>query len=256
MKKALKKIVKITGIVCLFLTIAAYFVFCAKLAAQQQPHLSCTQIRLHIADSSVNRMVLPQEIDDFLQRHRLVATGMKWSEINLHRIEQRLSAESGIKHCQVYAQINGDLHIDLVQRTPILRLETEKGSYYIDELGALFPVMPQRSAYVPVVSGQIPIEEETWLAQLYDFGRYIRQNRFWNAQIEQLYVHDPHNIEIIQRTGHQTIMMGDLTQYEYKLKKLFSFYRTVSAAQGWDRYGFIDIRFGDQIICRNTPPRP
>ncbi|MCL2501878.1 MAG: cell division protein FtsQ/DivIB [Bacteroidales bacterium] len=255
MKKIIRKIVRIAGIVSLFLVAAAYFAFSRMVAEQGQAQLSCTEIHVHIADSSVNRMVLPQEVHAFLQKNKLVAPGMKWTEIDLHNLEQRLTAESGIKHCQVYGHINGSLHIKLAQRTPILRLETAKGGYYIDESGVLFPVMPQRTAYVPVVSGNIPLEEETWLAQLYDFGRYIRGNRFWNAQITQLHVHAPHNIEIIQRIGHQTIMMGDLSQFEYKLQKLYSFFRTVSALEGWDKYGFIDIRFSNQIVCRPTPLR-
>ena len=255
MKQVVKKIARVTGLVALFLTAAAYFVWSSMIAKQRQAQLSCTQIELHIADSSLNRMVLPQEIHDFLHKNKLVATGMKWSEIDLYRLEKRLTAESGIKHCEVYAHINGNLYITLAQRTPILRLETEKGGYYIDESGALFPAAPQRSAYVPVVSGRIPLQDPEWLAQLYDFGCYIRKNQFWNAQIAQIHVHQPRQIEIIQYAGNQTIMIGDLTQFEYKLQKLYTFYRTVSAPQGWDKYASIDIRYGDQIVCRTTAPR-
>ena len=255
MKHIIKKIAKITGLVCLFLLAAAYFAFSSMITKQQQAGLSCTQIHITMADSNTNRMVLPGEIQAFLQKNKLVSTGMKWSEINLYDLEQHLTAENGIKHCQVYANINGNLFIELTQRSPLLRLETAKGGYYMDESGTLFPMTPQRTAYIPVVSGSIPLEDKVWLARLYDFGLYLQKNRFWNAQIEQLYVHAPHNIEIIQRIGHQTIMLGDLNQFEYKLQKLYSFYRTVSASEGWDKYSYIDIRYGDQIICRTSPPR-
>jgi len=250
MKKMMRKILKITAIVCLFLLATAYFTGSALLVRQHEPQIVCTHIRIDIADSSVNRLVLPQDIYVVLEKNRIMPPGMKLADINLHQLEQLLLKENGIKECHVYTRIDGELSMEISLRTPLMRLETTEGGYYLDDSGALFPVTPYRTAYVPVVSGNIPIKQEEWLAQLYDFGCYIRGHRFWNAQIEQLYVHEPHNIEIIQRIGHQTVMMGDLSLFEYKLQKLYTFYRTVAAAQGWDRYSLIDIRFGDQIVCR------
>ena len=253
MKKKLIRITKILGVVTLFLLLAAYFVGASFLQQQGRPQLFCQRIDVHIADSSHNRLVLQEDVYDFLQKHYPNLLGDKIIELNTYQIESRLRDMVGVQNCEVYHDIQGSLTASLILRQPLLRLLSEEGSFYLDNTGALFPGIPRRTAYVPVVSGNIPLKEAAWIAQLHEFGQYIHNNRFWDAQIEQLYVHNPHHIELVPRTGQQTIILGDLHRFQYKLQKLYSFYRNVAPVEGWDSYASVDLRFGDQIVCtRNT----
>jgi hypothetical protein len=253
MKKKLIRIAKFTGILMLFLLLGAYFVGASLLQQQGQPQLLCKRLDIHIADSSHNRLVLQEDVYDFFQKHYPSLLGDKITELNTHQIENRLQEMVGIQSCEIYHDIQGSLTANITLRQPLLRLLSEEGSYYLDDAGALFPSLPRRTAYVPVVSGNIPLTEASWIAQLYEFGQYIHNHRFWDAQIEQLYVHNPQHIELIPRAGQQTIILGDLHRFQYKLQKLYSFYRNVAPAEGWDSYASVDLRFGDQIVCtRNT----
>jgi len=245
------KILKIFGLVSLFLLAAAYFAGSTVIVQRQQGQILCKNIHIQIVDSTAAQLVLQQDIRAFLDKSGMHLIGKKINEINLYQLEQLISREKGIKNSEAFVHLNGVLTLRIVQRSPLFRLETSRGSFYLDDSGALFPTIPQRTAYVPVVSGNIPVENESWIAQLYDFGSYIRSHRFWNAQIEQLYVHKPHHIELIQRAGvHMTVIMGDFDRFEYKLQKLYTFYRTVAVSEGWDRYNYIDLRFNNQIVCR------
>jgi len=247
------KLLKILCVICLFVLTAAYFAGSASLAHKKSDELVCTAINIQIVDSTVSRLVLQQDIHAFLNKNKIALIGEKMNNINLYQLEQLIKQERGIENCEVFTHLNGVITFRIAQRSPILRLETSRGSYYLDDSGTLFPTIPQRTAYVPVVSGSIPIEDKAWITQLHSFGLFIRSNRFWNAQIEQLYVHHPHHIELIPRTGAQTtILLGGLDRYEYKLQKLYTFYRTVAITQGWDKYDRIDLRFNNQIVCR-TP---
>ena len=252
MKKKLLHIAKILGVVTLFLLLAAYFVGASFLWQQGQPQVLCKRIDVHIADSSQNRLVLQEDVYDFLAKHYPNLLGEKIVDLNTHQMENRLQEMLGVQHCEVYHNIQGNLSAKLILRQPLLRLLSDKESYYLDNTGMLFPYIPRRTAYVPVVSGNIPFSETAWIAQLHDFGQYVRNHRFWNAQIEQLYVHNPRHIEIIPRAGEQTIILGDLSRFQYKLQKLYSFYRNVAPVEGWDSYASLDLRFGDQIVCTRT----
>jgi cell division protein FtsQ len=253
MTKKIPIIVKIFGFVCLFLMAAAYFAGSTVIVQKKMDEMSCTDIHIQIVDSTVSRLVLQHDIYDFLNKNKISLIGKKIKDIDLYQLEQLMKQEKGIENCEVFTRLNGVVTFRIAQRIPLLRLETSRGSYYLDDSGALFPTIPQRTAYVPVVSGNVPIEHAAWMAQLYEFGLYIRNNRFWNAQIEQLYVHNMRNIEVVSRTGAQTtILLGDLDRFEYKLQKLYTFYCTVAVTHGWDRYDRIDLRFNNQIVCR-TP---
>ena len=236
--------------ICLFLMMAAYFTVSTLMVQQKNGETVCQNIQILITDSTAAQLVLPQDILSILEKNEMHLVGEKLSQINLYELEQLMKQEKGIDNCDAYTHLNGTLTLRITQRSPLLRLETPKGSYYIDNTGALFPTIAQRTAYVPVVSGNPPIENEAWITQLYNFGLFIRNNRFWNAQIEQLYIHNLNNIELIPRAGaHTAILLGSLDHFEYKLQKLYTFYRTVASSQGWNKYNTIDLRFNHQIIC-------
>jgi len=255
MKKKIAAVCKTIGIISLFLLAGAYFAGSATIVKKQEDQTLCKTIDVRIVDSASIQLVVPQDVYTLLENKKIYLIGEKLYKIDLFQLEQLINQEKGIKKCEIYTQPDGTLTIRIFQRTPLLRLETSQGSYYVDETGALFPTIPKRTVHVPVVSGKIPIKDSVWIAQLFDFGNYIRNHRFWNARIEQLYVHNPHNIEIIQQIDNQEIVMiGDLSRFEYKLQKLYTFYHTVATIEGGNKYAFIDLRFSNQIVCRRTPP--
>jgi len=251
MKEKMRQVFKIMGAISLLLVAGAYFALSTQVVAQKREEAVCQQINVLIVDSTSAQLVLKEDVHTFLRKRGLTLAGEKITRIDLYQLEQMIKEEKGVENCEAYTQLNGVLTLRVEQKKPILRLETARESLYLDQTGALFPTIPQRAAYVPVVSGNIPIERTEWIEQLHTFACHIRNNRFWNAQIEQLYVHDIHNIEIIQRAGiHTTVLMGSLDQFEYKLQKLYTFYRTVASIQGWNQYSSIDLRFNRQIVCR------
>jgi len=253
MKQMVHKILKICGIVSLFLMASAYLTFSSVMVQQKKGEVVCKEIDIHIVDSTVLRMVQQHDILTFLQKNKIPLIGEKIDHINLHQLELLIKQQAGVEECEAYTHLNGVLTLRLTQRSPLLRLITPNGSYYLDHSGALFPTIPQRTAYVPVVSGNIPVEDHEWINQLHQFGLYLRNHPFWNAQIEQIYVHNRYNIEMIPRAGASTsILLGNFDHFEYKLQKLYTFYRTVALTQGWDLYDRIDLRFNNQIVCRTA----
>lgn len=251
MKRIFIKVLRIIGITCLFLVAGAYFALSSMIVEQKRDETICQSLKIQIIDSVNAQLVLTEDVYAILEKKGIMLAGEKLNQINLYQLEQLIAEEEGVSFCEVYTRLNGVLTIRIAQRLPLLRLEAGRRSYYLDNTGALFPTVPFRTAYVPVVSGDIPVENEEWIAQLHRFGSFIRNNRFWNAQIEQLYVHNLNNIEIIQRAGtYTTVMLGTLDNFETKLQKLYTFYLTVSTSQGWDQYTYIDLRYQNQIVCR------
>jgi cell division protein FtsQ len=253
MNRGVSKGLKIVAIGLLFLTAAAYFAGSAMLVRQQKKLIVCQNVKVQIIDSAASQLILPQDIHALLNAKRVSLVGKKIDSVNMYQLEKLLNQEQGVRRGEVFMRQNGVITLSVTQRSPLLRLHTSQGSYYLDDSGEIFPSVPRRTAYVPVVSGNIPIKQQEWMAQLHRFGQYICGNRFWNAQIEQLYVHDPNNIEIIQRAGTQTtVLLGTLDGFENKLQKLYTFYRTVAVTQGWDKYETIDLRFHNQIVCKKV----
>lgn len=57
-------------------------------------------------------------------------------------------------------------------------------------------------------------------------------------------------VDLVPRSGRHTIRFGRLEDEEHKFAKLLRFYRNGLARIGWEEYREIDLRYGDQVVCR------
>ncbi|MBL7883610.1 MAG: hypothetical protein JNL69_06050 [Bacteroidia bacterium] len=192
------------------------------------------------------------------------------STINVSNIESMLNSHPAISNAEVSLSIDGVLKVDVQQRKPILRVLTNSGdSYYIDDMGKLMPLSDKYTARVLVASGEIEesysmrymysmsdIQKDTLLNSksilndLFDVASYIQADAFWKAQIQQLYVNDEKEIEMVPLVGNQKIIFGDAIDIDLKFKKLFTFYQQGLNTTGWwDKYSAINLKFKNQIVC-------
>jgi cell division protein FtsQ len=80
--------------------------------------------------------------------------------------------------------------------------------------------------------------------------KYIDDDDFWSAQIDQIYVDSNNDIDLIPRVGNQLIHIGTTENIEGKLKNLAAFYDKVLPEVGWNKYSVINLEYKDQIVCK------
>ena len=97
--------------------------------------------------------------------------------------------------------------------------------------------------------GQIP-EADKLLQQIYTFGLFLQQRRFWRSQILQVHIQNINDVELIPRVGDQVIKLGALNNFEYKLKKLYAFYQAAMPTEGWNKYAQLDLRYSNQVVAK------
>jgi cell division protein FtsQ len=97
--------------------------------------------------------------------------------------------------------------------------------------------------------GLIPAKEK-FLTQLYAFALFLDRDEFWRSQIAQVHVKSASDVTLTPHEGYEVIHLGALSQYEYKFDKLKAFYRNVYPAGVRSPYSDIDLRYGDQIVCK------
>ena len=96
----------------------------------------------------------------------------------------------------------------------------------------------------------------------------MMQSELWSNQIEQINVLPDHSIELIPRVGEHVVYIGNLPQsnsqqqrekeikafLDTKLTRLEKFYKYGLSQAGWNKYGYINIEFDNQIICKKHVP--
>lgn len=204
------------------------------------------------------------EIDRILLQNRGPLIGKELNSINIHQLENALKSNPFIEFAKVYADMDGIIRVQIKQRQPILRILNQANQdYYIDTNGLKIPTSGNFTVSVLVANGQIlegfnnKVDTlTTKLARgLYNTALFIEKDTLWSNQIEQLYVNNRSEIEMIPRVGNQRIILGSADSLEVKFRNLLVFYKKAMPIVGWDTYKTINLKYANQIVCeRNIAP--
>jgi cell division protein FtsQ len=219
----------------------------------------CNDIKVLIpgADNFIER----EEIDAILKQGQGSLMGRRLNDINFEKIERTIKSNPFIAFAKVYADMDGAVHIEIQQRQPILRVvNASDQDFYIDMNGLKMPVSSNFTANVLVANGKIMEHFSgkvdtliTGIAKdLYKTALYIKQDTLWEAQIEQVFVNDKNDIELIPRVGNQRIILGTADSLDVKMTNLLAFYKQAMPKVGWDTYKTINIKYTNQIVCEKA----
>ena len=109
------------------------------------------------------------------------------------------------------------------------------------------PLSRRFTAYLPIATGAI--KEDFAKTDLYKFALFLHNDKFWNAQIEQIVVLPNQDIKLIPRVGDHQIILGNLYGYKERLDKLLAFYENGLNETGWNKYSVINLKFDKQVVC-------
>lgn len=252
-----------------WLFVCVYLIVSLAFARSKSNLVTCSSIHISIADSLNNAFVTKSDVFRVIEREHSNLIGIPLTMINTHTIEQQLATMQAVKKAEVFKTIDGTLSVVIKQRKPIVRMINRYGqSYYIDIDGQILSLSNKYTSHVLVVNGNIvePFEIEPnvdilkWegnemnennplICKLFHFAKFITNDPFWKAQITQVYVDGPNNIELIPRVGPHTIIMGNLNDYEIKLAKLKLFYQRALPEEGWNKYKLINLKYSNQVVC-------
>jgi cell division protein FtsQ len=256
----MRKIIKILLIIPILYLIAVP-VYLARSVGSRR----CGSISIDIKDSSVYHFVTKRQLLSLIQESSTRILGQELRNVRTDDIEDKLSGLRELKSAEVYMTVDGKMHVYVDQRDPLMRVIPDSGGdFFIDEDGI---VVRKRNLYNPrlhIVEGHINITQamlkgvsvldtsikNTVLRDIYYLVDYINSDKFWSAQIDQIYVDNNSEIDLIPRVGNQLIHLGTAEDFKGKLKNLEAFYDKVLPEVGWNKYSLINLEFKDQIVCK------
>ncbi len=253
--------------------IIAYIAISMSFIKEKRNKILCLDIKVEILDSLKNGFITIQDIEDFLHETDMNVIGTPVMSINTKDLERKLKQYASVKNSEVYVTLEGDIRVEIDQRNPIVRVINKKGqSYYIDQEGAIMPLSSKYSSHVLIANGNIiehfelnrtreiycdnpdSYRDKNWqknhlVCDLYKLSKFIYKDNFWRSQIEQVYVNDEYEFELIPRVGAHIIYFGGIENYDIKFRNLKAFYHQGLNNVGWNIYDKINIKFDNQVIC-------
>jgi cell division protein FtsQ len=246
---------------CGFLTLAGF-------VSNKQNALPCTQVNVTIDESVQHEFIDRDEILSAVRSSGI--TGKPMGSINTAMLEKKIMSNPYVEKAEVYSTVDGKLQVNVLQRNPLLRIVNVRDEhFYIDRNGRFMPVSDRYSTPVVVASGFIfdtysMMQVPEWssdsvsdslpsrhhiLHQLFDLALYLETDTFWNAQIEQIYVNEGLDIELIPRIGSHRIILGNTDDMREKFQRLYIFYTKGLNNTGWNNYSVINLKYNNQVVC-------
>lgn len=227
---------------------------------QKKSEAVCKDVKIFMPGNQY--FVERDEIDRILQTGSMTLRGRRMSNINIQELEHKLQANPFVEFAKVYMDMDGVIQVEVRQRVPILRVINKFGQdFYIDKKGLKLPLSGNFTARVLVANGDIDelfanrvdTLHSKITRDIYRTADFIRQDSLWDAQIEELYVNEHREIEMIPRVGEQRILLGNADSLESKFDNLLAFYTKAIPMVGWDAYKAINIKYANQVVGIRNP---
>ena len=257
-----------------FVAFPVFLVFSFYYAGREAETFLCRGIEITILDSGELAFITKTRIRRYIQDNYPHILGQPLLSINTAELEGDLNDLSGVQEAQVYYGVDGYLRVRLQQREPMFRIVSTTGaSCYVDRHGYTFPVDQNYTARVLLVTGNIGLptggrlleedfhqrgllpqedvvevcHDRNW-NQMFQFLCFLNADPLWRSQFAQIYVKNWRHVELVPRVGSQLIIMGSIDNYEYKLNKLYSTYRSLLKDNVLDEYATLDLQYSNQVV--------
>ena len=233
------------------------------------------QVKAGSIDITVNATGENQFVDEddikefFVERHDSLLNA-EVKNININALEKALNSHPAIENADLSVDLNGDIKINVTQRTPLVRVLTMSGeSYYIDTQSKLMPLSDKYTARVLVVNGYIhepysrrymfsvneiakneTFKEVSMLDDIYEMAEYITKDTLLNSLIPQLSINADKEFEMYPSVGNHKIIFGDATDIAEKFEKLKVFYKEgLNKTDNWNKYSTVNLKYKNQVVC-------
>lgn len=255
----MKKVVKILLLFPVMYLIAAPVFLSGEIKSKP-----CSGIRITIKDSSDYHFVTKKNLLNLTYGNSKIL-GRPAGEIPVSEIENRIRGLRELREAEVYMDFSGILHVYADQRNAMLRImPDEGGDYFMDDEGVLIKRRNLYSPRVHIAGGNIKVTssmlngvsvldtsiKKSALKDIYHIVKYLTDDSFWAAQIDQIFVDSNNEFDFIPRVGNHQIHIGTAENLEGKLRNLEAFYDKVLPEVGWNKYSHINLEYKDQIVCK------
>jgi cell division protein FtsQ len=216
--------------------------------SKSERNIVAKTLTISIHNNDENLFLSEKDITQFFIERKDSILLNQYKNINIPELEKSLNSHPAIENAEVAANINGEIKIDITQRTPVLRVINRDGeSYYIDSQTKLMPLNQNYSARVIVASG---FKEVSLLDDVYDVANFINRDSVLVNLIHQIYVNEEKEIELFPAIGDQKIVFGNATDVAEKFNKLKLFYTEgLNKSDSWTKYSNINLKYKNLVVC-------
>ena len=238
MKRKLKIIKVVFGVALLIALISFTVIHNASRKVEKLDVAFVQPVENYFINDSVIREVINKDDKDILKQ--------TLSEVDVKKIEEKVSKSPYVDSVQVSKDINGHLRLDIKANKAVARISAPKNEFYLTEKGTKMPLSKLSSANVILVSGDVKPNEYEELSK---FVQALKADHLLKNHIIAVQKVGQRSYNLIVNTGNYYIELGTLNNFEQKLHNLKLFYNQYIDYIGTGDYEKLTLKFVNQVVA-------
>ncbi len=226
---------------------------------------TCREFAVEVLNPTDLSLLTAEEIRELVIREIGDPEGKPVGMIDLDRLENKMRGNPYISACEVFITLDNHIELKAMVREPLVRvINSDLQQYLLDYHGYMMPLKPAHPYHLLIANGAIPdrfpaldktekpismLPDTSALRQVYPVAYHIAQDDFLSSFIDQVYVNENGDIELVPKLGHQEIILGDGQDAAEKLENLKMFYLKIMNKINWNTYKTINLKFKNQVVC-------
>ena len=203
-------------------------------------------ISVKMSDKSPVYFVDEKDIKTIVERYN---TTKKVGDIDIPSLEKKLNELPAVDSANVYLSLDGKLHLDILQRVPVFRLNNGGKGFYVDKKGIEFPISKTYSHPCMLVSGDVKKKEYKKLIELIE---KINKDSFCKNFFVGI-TKENGNYNLATSDGNYKVEIGDLDRIDFKVKGFKTFVEKYLVYQAPEKYSKISVKYDNQIVTTLNP---
>ena len=206
------KIFTWTNIRLVLMIMLVLFLF--SFASMRNENRKIAKIDVEIIDEDTP-FLLPTMVNKLLIEKNEHSKTITKEGLDLKKLEKSVNNNDFVQKSEVFVSVDGVLKAEVKQKTPVGRVVSETGSFYLDYEGNRMPLSENYSARVPLVSGKIDAVENEKLSEVL---KMIYEDDFLKKNIIGVQVVPNGNLIMQNRNYDYIIDFGKIINIDRKFK--------------------------------------
>lgn len=237
------KIFTWTNIRLVLMIMLVLFLF--SFASMRNENRKIAKIDVEIIDEDTP-FLLPTTVNKLLIEKNEHSKTITKEGLDLKKLEKSVNNNDFVQKSEVFVSVDGVLKAVVKQKTPVGRVVSETGSFYVDYEGNRMPLSENYSARVPLVSGKINAVENEKLSEVL---KMIYEDDFLKKNIIGVQVVPNGNLIMQNRNYDYTIDFGKIINIDRKFKNYKAFFQKAVSDSTLNNYKKINLKFTQQVVC-------
>ena len=237
------KIFTWTNIRLVLMIMLVLFLF--SFASMRNENRKIAKIDVEIIDEDTP-FLLPTMVNKLLIEKNEHSKTITKEGLDLKKLEKSVNNNDFVQKSEVFVSVDGVLKAVVKQKTPVGRVVSETGSFYVDYEGNRMPLSENYSARVPLVSGKIDAVENEKLSEVL---KMIYEDDFLKKNIIGVQVVPNGNLIMQNRNYDYIIDFGKIINIDRKFKNYKAFFQKAVSDSTLNNYKKINLKFTQQVVC-------